>query len=111
MIFQSLYTSQTFLDSFSTMDFTSDYVIILRRTDILFDRLGGMRFLSTVLGQCFRWGTENTSANLHSKFARCTVTRVSRTSSAMKKSRGKGRDPGTEDGRLFADPYRTSLTP
>lgn len=66
--------TRTFLDSFSTADFTRDYVIILRTTDILFDRLGGMRFLSTVSGRCFHWGTENTSANLHSKFARCTVT-------------------------------------
>lgn len=31
-------------------------------------------FLPTVPGRCFRWGMENTSANLHSKFARCTVT-------------------------------------
>lgn len=36
--------TRTFLDSFSTADFTRDYVIILRTTDILFDRLGGMRF-------------------------------------------------------------------
>jgi len=36
--------ARTFLDSFSTVDFTRDYVIILCTTDILFDRLGGMRF-------------------------------------------------------------------
>lgn len=55
-------------------NFIRDYVIILRATDILFGRLGGIRFLPTIPGRCFRWGMENTSANLHSKFARCTVT-------------------------------------
>jgi len=65
----------SFSKPFPTMYFTGDYVIIPRTTGILSGRLGGMHFLPTVLvARCFRWGTENTSANLHSKFARCTVT-------------------------------------
>lgn len=40
-------TARTFLDFFfSTVDFTRDYVIILRTTDILFGRLGGMHFFA-----------------------------------------------------------------
>lgn len=98
-----------------TVNFTRDYVIILRTTDILFGRLGGMRFLPpTVAGRCFRWGAENTSANLHSKFARCTVTfRGLGPRRDGDSRRGGGTEEGRGGGRLFADPYRAdaSLTP
>lgn len=93
-------------------NFIRDYVIILRTTDILFGRLGGTRFLPTVPGRCFRWGTENTSANLHSKFARCTVT-----FRGLRPRRAAAEEGdfvgGQWGGRLFADPYRAdiSLTP